>query len=99
MLVVFPEPLIPTRRITNGLFGFCFLYSLIKLMRFGGSVKTDRIDDLRDSRIVSSIFDLSIFVFTKSEEREDFIESITDKATLFSNKVISKSWNISSKSS
>lgn len=59
-------------------------------------MRSDKIEDFKDWRIVESISDFLISIPTKSLEREAWILSTTSKATLFSSNIISKSWKISS---
>ena len=92
IVVVLPEPLIPTNTIIYG-FSNLFLISCIKskLLSFNTSSKLF----FNEFLIKSSILPFN-GTSTKSTFKSSFILSITSKATLFSNKASSKSLNNSS---
>src|SRR3989338_8563323 len=88
--VVFPVPLMPKKIIMYGEEDF------ICSRREGGSCKTDRIDSFRASRILAGASVFFICWPTNLDDNEDLTAFTASKATLFSNKVISRSLKASS---
>ena len=86
MDVVFPEPLIPKKRITYG-----SDLDFISFIRSGGSMRTESIESFNDLIIVDSMSCFFIEIPTRSLDRDSLILSTTSKATLFSRRVTSRS--------
>ena len=92
IVVVLPEPLIPTKHITNG-FSDSFIVS-IKFIFFTGNNSSKL--SFSVSLIAKSIFFLKIGFSTNCSFKSLLILSITSKATLFSRSAISNSSKIES---